>query len=148
MSYLKIGLIILLLAMGAYVLALRDSVATTGSQVELLAQDINAQTEQTIKVEKSAAVTQVVTAESHQIEKAIDTSMQDQLRTLNKTPTTVPKEKPNEVNQDRQATAAAVVLSPQLVKLLDDSYCEGNTDDTYCTSRGASDRVLPEQSRK
>ncbi len=124
MSYLKIGLIILLLAMGAYVLALRDSVATTGSQVELLAQDINSQTEQTTRLQKSAEATQVVTAESHKTEKAIDASMQDQLKTLNKTPTTVAKENPNEVNPARQANAAAVVLSPQLVKLLDDSYCE------------------------
>ena len=94
---------------------------------------------ETIKASQSCEITVKAIEDNQKVQDALSESRTSDLDALNAIPhLTLPETK---VNGTKTPTGVSTKLadddrlSPDLMRLLDNAYCSGNKDDSYCTTR-------------
>lgn len=93
---------------------------------------------ETLKASQSCEITIKAIEDNQKVQDALSESRTSDLDALDSIPhLTLPETK---VNGTKTPTAAPKTaddsrLSPDLMRLLDNAYCSGNKDDSYCTAR-------------
>lgn len=138
-NYIIAFLLIATLALGYSTYSLIGQVATTQSEVTAMTDKANKNAEAARVASESCGLSMKAVQDNQKAIDALNESRTSDLGALAAvTQITLPE---TQVNGSTTTTAAPkkyaddARLSPDTMRLLDNAYCSGNKDDTYCTSR-------------
>lgn len=139
-NYILAALLAISLGLGYLSYSLIGKVASADKVIEQYQGKLDKADAKLKEVEASYESTIKALKESQRVIDEFNDSMQKDLNSLNSIPEIIitPKQeaKVDEVKKDDPNR-----LSPTVMQLLDNAYCSGAKNDTYCTSRGNANRL-------
>lgn len=139
LKYITAALLVLSLVFGFTTYKLVREVAALEVSVQTYTDLANANAKEVDKLKQSCSVTEKVVKENRDAIDALETSREATLGALNALPLTTLPEAARNAKEDatgaNKAHADNSRISPALMQLLDNAYCSGSKDDSYCTSK-------------
>lgn len=139
LKYITATLLCLCLVFGVSTYKLVKEVATLEASVQKYTDIADSNSKEVGKLKASCAVTDKVVKDNRDTIDALEKSREGTLGALNSLPYTTLPEAVRNAKEDatgaNKAHADNSRISPTLMQLLDDAYCSGSKDDSYCTSK-------------
>lgn len=140
LSYLNVTLLAICIFFGIVNMKLTENKADLKAEVKTLQESLKNNKIEMEALVLSCDVTQKAISETNASNSNLDKSRDGILDSLGKlpkisTPAEPIKDGKETKNREDETSSDNHRLSPSLMRLLDDAYCSGVKDDTYCTSR-------------
>lgn len=141
-NYVLAILLAISLGLGYFSYSLIGQVATADKAIEQYQEKLDKADAKAKEVEASCESTIKALKESQRVIDEFNDGMQKDLNSLNRVPEMIAPTTPKqEAKADEVKKDAPDRLSPAVMQLLDNAYCSGAKNDTYCTARSNANRL-------